>query len=529
MDPRFADLDPAEVLDHFYSQIRYEVDSAEETYDEIVEGLIDGDLMIDLPIEIRAGEYGELEGVGRADLRAWLLEVLRGEFAAHREWQRGLAGGPTDAERLTEALYALEEHGIVAREDFACCNRCGLSEIRSESLDDGSDPRGYVFYHQQDTGDDPLHLSFDTPDDSDAARTALGEETVNVLLDHGLSVEWEGDPGLRIRVRMSSWRKPRHGELAVFPETVRAEATGDNTPILRDEQRAEARAPLPTAVVRPVPEGTVEADGFGFTVTGVRDGVPALEQEDGTLVPQGRFAVVGMAVHNPRPLMGGFSPAAHVLHDTLGRIYTAHREAVFGHTARTRVFVGPGTVLAGLVFDLPHGAVPSHLMVNGHVRTDLPEPLAVPGPVTAAGDRLWAMVTAVRTGLRTVGGAALGDRTARGGYVAVGVALALRQAYSMEFFPMDGHVLHDADGGAYAVDQEATYRFQGGMVNAIVHRESGMETVLVFDVPDGAVPARVGLAGLSREGGPIELPLPCAPGTPDGGHRPGAIGGAEAG
>ncbi|WP_306367758.1 hypothetical protein [Nocardiopsis sp. CC223A] len=509
MDPRFADLDPAEVLDPFYSQIRQAVDMGEETYDEIVERVIDDSLMIDLPLEIQAGEYEALEGVGRADLRAWLVEVLRAEFVAHREWQRGLTGGPTDAERLTEALYALEEHGIVAREDFACCQRCGLLEIRDEGLDDGSDPRGYVFYHEQDTGDDPLHLTFDTPDDSDEARTVLGGEVVGVLLDHGLSVEWNGDPDLRIKVRMSSWRTPRHGELAVFPEAVRATVTGDDTPILREARRAWDRAPLRTAPTDPLVDGAVEADGFHFTVTEVRDGVPALDQEDGTLAPQGRFVVVGLTVHNPKPVLGGFSPAAHVLHDTLGRTHTFHQEATLGHalTVYPRVFSGPGTILAGLVFDLPRDAVPSHLMVNGHARADLPEPLRAPAPATAAGGRLWAMVTAVRTDLRTVGGV-LGNRTARGRYVVVGVALAVRSSHSMELFPTDGHVLHDADGNAYEVDREATHCFQGGGTNAILTKGVRTETVLVFDVPDGAVPDRVRLAGPSREEGLLELLLP---------------------
>ncbi|MFE6307296.1 DUF6891 domain-containing protein [Nocardiopsis sp. NPDC057823] len=494
MHPRLADLDPAEVLDPFYSQIRQAVDMGEETYDEIVERVIDGGLMIDLPDGIRAGEYGELEGVGRADLRAWLVEVLRGEFAAHREWQSGLTGGATDAERLTEALFALEEHGIVAREDFACCQRCGVSEIREEGLDDGSDPRGYVFYHEQDTGDDPLHLTFDTPDGSDATRAALGDEVVGVLRGHGLSVEWERDPRRRIRVRMRSWRTPRHGELAVFPEAGAARpVAGENAPIL-----SEARTrPRPADTV---PDRTVEADGFRFTVTGIRDGITGLDSVDGTLAPQGRFVVVGMVVHNPAPALGGFSPALHVLHDTLGRTHTFHQEATLGHTGTVhpRTFYGPGTVLAGLVFDLPRDAVPSHLMVNGHVRADLPEPLPAPGPVTAAGDRLRAMVTAVRTV----------DRGADGVHVVVGVALAVRRPYSMALFPADGHVLYDTAGGAHEADREATYRFRVDGANAIVTRAAGMETVLVFDVPVGTVPARVGLAGLSREDGRIELPLP---------------------
>ena len=509
MHPRLFRLDPGDVLGHFYSRIRQAVDRAEETYDEIVEQLIDGDLMIDLPIEIRAGEYEELEGVGEADLRAWLVEVVRGEFSAHQGWQRGPAGEDTDAERLTGAFDALGAYGIVAREDFACCQRCGVSEIRSEGLDDGSDPRGYVFYHEQDTGDDPLHLTFDTPHGSDTTRTALGAEVVGVLRDHGLGVEWDQDPNLRIKVRMRSWRKPRHGTLAVSPATVpdRPAATGENTPILRDERRTEARARSRDAAA--VPDGTVEANGFHFTVLGVRDGIPSLDGAESTLVPQGRFVVVGMAVRNPVLFAGGFSPAVHVLHDTQGRTHTFHQEATLGHT-RTVVphrFCGPGTLLTGLVFDLPHDADPSHLMVNGHARADLPEPCSTPGPLTAAGDLLWSMVTTVRTGLRTVEGP-LGRRTARGRYVAVGVMVEVRRPYSMAQFPAEGHMLLDTDGNVYEVDSEATYCHRVEGPHSMVVQTARTETVLVFDLPVDAVPDRVSLAGLFRGDGSVDLPLP---------------------
>jgi hypothetical protein len=229
MHTRLAGLNAADVLgEGLYGSIRNSVAEAEETFDRIVDRVIDGTLMIDLPIEIRAGEYEELEGVEEDDLRAWLVEALRGEFAEHMEWQRGLSGEGCDAQRVTDAFRAMDSHGIVAREDFACCQRCGVQEIRDEELDDPDDPDeelgdsdeepwGFVFYHQQDTGRIPLFVSFDTPDGSDASRTELGDTVVRILTGHGLRVEWNRDPDRRIEVHLADWRKPRHGALAEFP------------------------------------------------------------------------------------------------------------------------------------------------------------------------------------------------------------------------------------------------------------------------------------------------------------------------
>ena len=171
--------------------------------------------MIDLPLEIEAGEYEELEGVGPEDLRTWLVDLLTREFDAHLAWQEGL-GGESDGDRLTRAFAELNARAIVAREDFSCCRRCGLGEIRSEDHDGEGEARGYVFYHRQDTGRRPLYLAYDTPDGSDASMTALGDEVVAVLAEHGLTVEWDRDPGVRIAVDMQV-RKVRSGELARYP------------------------------------------------------------------------------------------------------------------------------------------------------------------------------------------------------------------------------------------------------------------------------------------------------------------------
>lgn len=68
--------------------------------------------------------------------RLWLERV-----AVQSAWQ-----DETDPERLTRAFTALQETGITARENFACCRSCGHSEIGAEG---GGDARGFVYFHTQ--------------------------------------------------------------------------------------------------------------------------------------------------------------------------------------------------------------------------------------------------------------------------------------------------------------------------------------------------------------------------------------------
>ena len=65
---------------------------------------------------------------GPAELRALAMPAVTSAFAAHLADQ---ATWPerTDSDRLTDAFRALDQAGIVAREDFACCQNCGVAEI----------------------------------------------------------------------------------------------------------------------------------------------------------------------------------------------------------------------------------------------------------------------------------------------------------------------------------------------------------------------------------------------------------------
>lgn len=51
---------------------------------------------------------------------------------------------------LNRAFAALEEEGVIARQNFTCCGTCASSEIWDE-IDDSREWKGYVYFHQQDT------------------------------------------------------------------------------------------------------------------------------------------------------------------------------------------------------------------------------------------------------------------------------------------------------------------------------------------------------------------------------------------
>jgi hypothetical protein len=156
---------------------------------------------------------GEAPPAGLAEL-AW--RVVGAELADHLAAQ---AAWPetTDADRLTAAFRRLSAAGIVAREDFACCQSCGLAELGGEVVD-GETPRGYAFYHHQDATDAAtdggLYIAFGRFEQPPTAE--IGREVADALADQGLAVSWDGDPTTRIQLTLT-WRRRRHGRLAALP------------------------------------------------------------------------------------------------------------------------------------------------------------------------------------------------------------------------------------------------------------------------------------------------------------------------
>jgi len=132
--------------------------------------------------------------------------------AGHREQQRAWPR-VTDCDRLDAAFAALEACGVVARQNFTCCQTCGHAEIWDEIEGAGPPPaHGYTFYHSQDTDSavdgHGLCLAYGATDRGDEAATRVGHEIVQALRTEGLDPKWDGSVKTRIQLPLV-WRRRR--------------------------------------------------------------------------------------------------------------------------------------------------------------------------------------------------------------------------------------------------------------------------------------------------------------------------------
>jgi len=158
--------------------------------DEIVEELID------------SAQGDELD-VTEEQIAAIVDEAWREHLAEQATWPP-----MTDVDRLNRAFATLDASGIVARQNFSCCQNCGHGEIRDERPDDAPS-HGYTFFHVQDTeaavDGGGLYLAYGSFEpDSDAA--GVGRRVSEALRAEGLSVEWNGSTNTRILVKLE-WRR----------------------------------------------------------------------------------------------------------------------------------------------------------------------------------------------------------------------------------------------------------------------------------------------------------------------------------
>lgn len=131
-------------------------------------------------------------------------EALREHLVAQEHWSI-----PTDCDRIDRAFAALERAGIVARQNFTCCQTCGHVEIGDE-LDDRS--VGYTFFHQQDTESAVegygICLAYGAVAESDEAAVAVARSVTEALEREGLTVTWNGTSQQRIQVALD-WKRRR--------------------------------------------------------------------------------------------------------------------------------------------------------------------------------------------------------------------------------------------------------------------------------------------------------------------------------
>ncbi|MGN9890371.1 DUF6891 domain-containing protein [Micromonospora sp. L31] len=151
---------------------------------------------------------------GRVAELVWpvVTEELTRHLTAQAHWPE-----VTDSDRLTAAFRALTAAGVVARENFTCCQNCGVDEIGAD-VPRTIEPRGYAFYHRQDAeravAGSPVFVAYGLF--GGPASAEIGEEVAAALRAEGLTVHWNGDTGSRIQVPMT-WRRRRVGRLAAVP------------------------------------------------------------------------------------------------------------------------------------------------------------------------------------------------------------------------------------------------------------------------------------------------------------------------
>ncbi len=121
----------------------------------------------------------------------------------------------TDCDKLDVVFDQLEGEGIVARQNFTCCQTCGHCEIWEE-VEQTRQERpvsGYVFYHQQDTeracDEGVLYLAYGATDNTDEAAIKVARRATEVCRNNGFKVDWNGSLDKRICLLNFDWRRRR--------------------------------------------------------------------------------------------------------------------------------------------------------------------------------------------------------------------------------------------------------------------------------------------------------------------------------
>jgi hypothetical protein len=145
-------------------------------------------------------------------LAARLTEsALTEHYTEQRTWSH-----ETDCDRLDEAFAELDRIGIVARQNWTCCQTCGHTDIAYETGKTSVHRRvyGYVFFHHGDAENvvnaDHLYLAYGSVlNRSDEEAVAVAREVVVVLKKYGFTVEWNGLIQKRIGIKNIRWQRRR--------------------------------------------------------------------------------------------------------------------------------------------------------------------------------------------------------------------------------------------------------------------------------------------------------------------------------
>jgi len=107
---------------------------------------------------------------------------------------------------LTNAFKMMRKMGIVARQNFLCCQSCGCAAIddivEKKRKAKQPVPLGYCFYHAQDADtlrySGYVYLAFGAIDDN-GDSTGVGNIIVMCLKQCGVRCKWDGNCYTRIK------------------------------------------------------------------------------------------------------------------------------------------------------------------------------------------------------------------------------------------------------------------------------------------------------------------------------------------
>lgn len=176
---------------------------------EVKMGYANREEIIEAAADMFRDDFGD-----RHELRRLAARLTESSLAAHAIEQRGWIH-ETDCDKLDEAFAELDRNGIVARQNYTCCQTCGHTEIGYElgKTSVHRRVRGYVFFHHGDTENvvnaDHLYLAYGSLNQGDEEVLAVAHEAVAVLRKHGFTVEWNGRIEKRIGIKGIRWQRRR--------------------------------------------------------------------------------------------------------------------------------------------------------------------------------------------------------------------------------------------------------------------------------------------------------------------------------
>jgi hypothetical protein len=151
---------------------------------------------------------------GDDDLSREIESIVAESLAAHQVEQSTWESS-TDCDRLDRAFASLNRQGIVARQNFSCCNNCGFTEIWDEvdREEQHQQIEGYVFYHLQSTEQvietGRLLLAYGCVEEDEAVFTQVANKIVGELRRVGLDATWQGTDTHPIVVDGIVWQRRR--------------------------------------------------------------------------------------------------------------------------------------------------------------------------------------------------------------------------------------------------------------------------------------------------------------------------------